>query len=211
MCARFLDVIVEKCDQGAWRLLDIPVQTWEGLADLFRSPHPVIGTCKARFLVLLESAVAEALSSAADDDDVRGMDALAHFWAQALRIGAVNDQERILQRAGHWMRLSDGDLSARDGMCLMSLFGWAREAGDPSLVLRLMRSAEEAGGSAWLDLFFGPRADDRRPEAVDEADVARLLTHSQALDLRWALEVLRQAATEEARAPEARRHKRRRG
>jgi hypothetical protein len=210
MCARLLDVIVEKCDQGAWHLLDIPVQTWEGLADLFRSPDPVIGACKARFLVLLESAVAEALSSVADGDDIRGMDALAHFWAQALRIGAVNDQERILHTTDLWVGLSSGDLTARDGMCLMSLFGWAREVGNPSLVLRLMRSAENAEGSAWLDLFFGPSADDWSPEAVDDADVARLLTHSQAMDLRWALEVLQQAAEEEARAPEARLDKRRR-
>ena len=208
MCARLLDVIVEKCDQDAWHLLDIPVQTWEGLADLFLSPDPVIHACKARFLVLLESAVAEALPSVADDD-IRGMDALAHFWAQALRIGAVSDQERILQTTDLWVGLSSGDLTARDGMCLLSLFGWAREVGDPSLVLRLMRSAAGTEGSAWLDLFFGPTADDCSPEAVDDADVARLLTHSQAIDLRWALEVLRQAAGEEARAPEARRNKRR--
>jgi hypothetical protein len=201
MCARLLDVIVEKCDQGAWHLLDIPVQTWEGLADLFLSPDPVIGACKARFLVLLESAVAEALSSVADRDDIRGMDALAHFWAQALRIGAVNDQERILQTTDLWLELSSGDLTARDGMCLMSLFGWVREVGDPSLALRLMRSAAGAGGSPWLDLFFGPGSDNWSPEAVDNAGVARLLTHSQAMDLRWALDVLRQAAGEEAKHP----------
>jgi hypothetical protein len=87
-------------------------------------------------------------------------------------------------------------------MSLVSLLGWAREAGDPSLALRLMRSAAGTEGSAWLDLFFGPSADDRSPEAVDDADVARLLTHSQAMDLRWALEILQQAAQEEARAPE---------
>ena len=95
-------------------------------------------------------------------------------------------------------------------MSLVSLLGWAREAGDPSLALRLMRSAAGTEGSAWLDLFFGPSADDWSPEAVDDADVARLLTHSQAMDLRWALEVLRQAAEVEARALEARRDKRRR-
>jgi hypothetical protein len=87
-------------------------------------------------------------------------------------------------------------------MSLVSLLGWAREAGDPSLALRLMRSAAGTEGSAWLDLFFGPSADDWSPEAVDDADVARLLTHSQAMDLRWALEILQQAAQEEARAPE---------
>jgi hypothetical protein len=211
MCSRLLELIVEKCDQGAWHLLDVPVQTWEGLTDLLRSPDPVIRACKARFLVLLESAVGEALASVADSDDIRGMDALAHFWAQALRIGAVNDQERILQTTCLWVELSSGNLTARDGMCLMSLFGWAREVGNPSLVLRLMRSAEAAQGSAWLDLFFGLSADDWSPESVDYSDAARLLTHSQAMDLRWALQVLRQAAGEETRAPEARRDKRRRG
>jgi hypothetical protein len=73
-----------------------------------------------------------------------------------------------------------------------------------------MRSAEGAEGSAWLDLFFGPSADDWSPEAVNDADVARLLTHSQAMDLRWALEVLRRASGEESRTSEARRDKRRR-
>ena len=196
--------------------------TWD---DFVRSPAaaPVLraaargldrrksGLTIARFLVLLEAAVAEALSSVADNDDIRGMDALAHFWAQALRIGAVNDQERILQTTGLWVELSSGSLTARDGMCLMSLFGWAREVGNPSLVLRLMRSAEGAEGSAWLDLFFGPGEGDWSPEAVDDSDVARLLTHSQAMDLRWALQILRQAAGEETRVPETRRDKRRRG
>jgi hypothetical protein len=65
-------MIVEKCDQDAWCLLDIPVQTWEGLADLFRSPDAVIGAGKARFLALLESAVAETLRSVTGED-TRGM------------------------------------------------------------------------------------------------------------------------------------------
>ena len=67
---------------------------------LFRSADPVIGVRRAKFLVLLEPAVTESLASDADDD-LRGVDELAPFWVQALRIGAVDNQERILQAITH--------------------------------------------------------------------------------------------------------------
>ena len=204
ICARLLDVIVEKCDQGAWSLLDIPVQTWEGLADLFRSADPVIGVRRAKFLVLLESAVTESLASVAGDD-LRGVDELAPFWVQALRIGAVKNQEPILQAITHRREFS-AYITRQEIRYLMSLVGWAREAGDPSLVLPVLRSPR---GSVWLSIL-GPNADDWIPEAVDDVAVARLLTHREAMDFRWALEALRQASEEEERAAETRRGKWRR-
>jgi hypothetical protein len=204
ICARLLDVIVEKCDRGAWSLLDIPVQTWEGLADLFRSADPVIGVHRAKFLMLLESAVTESLAGVADDD-LRGVDALAPFWVQALRIGAVNNQERILQAITDRREFS-AYITVQESRYLMSLAGWAREAGDPSLVLPVMRSPR---GSVWLGVL-GPSADDWIPGAVDDVAVARLLTHREAMDFRWALEALRQAGEEEEMAAEARRGKWRR-
>ena len=54
------------------------------------------------------------------------------------------------------------------------------------------------GVSLWLDRFFGLDADGWSHEAVDNVDVARLLTHRQAMDLRWALEALQQAEQGEA-------------
>jgi hypothetical protein len=191
MCVRLLDMIVEKCDQGIWALLDIPVQTWEGLADLFRSADPVIIARKAKFLVLLESAVAESIANVADVDS-HGVDAFAPFWVQALRIGAVNNQEWILQAIDSWMNFISNDIIGREGKCVMSLVAWAREVGDPSIVLRVMRSV---GGLEWFARFFGLRADEWSPEAVDDVDVARLLTHKQAMDLRWALKALQREAS----------------
>jgi hypothetical protein len=159
---------------------------------------------RAKFLVLLESAVTESLASVAGDD-LRGVDELAPFWVQALRIGAVNNQEWILQAITQRREFS-AYITGQESRYLMSLVGWAREAGDPSLVLPVMRSPR---GSVWLGVL-GPNADDWIPEAVDDVAVARLLTHREAMDFRWALEALRQASEEEERAAEARRGKWRR-
>ena len=132
MCARLLDVMIENGDQDAWELLDIPMETWEGMADLFRSPDPVIGTRRAKFLVLLEAAVAESMASGADDDP-HGIEALAPFWVQALRIGAVNNQGRILTAIDHWLGSVSVGFTGRERDCFMSLIGWAREAATPRL------------------------------------------------------------------------------
>ena len=57
-------------------------------------------------------------------------------------------------------------------------------------------------GSVWLGVL-GPNADDWIPEAVDDVAVARLLTHREAMDFRWALEALRQAGEERRGRPRA--------
>jgi hypothetical protein len=63
------------------------------------------------------------------------------------------------------------------------------------------------GSSTWFGSLTGRVG--LSPDAVDRVDVARLLTHREAMDLRWALETLRQAPEQEARPPGPRKGKRR--
>lgn len=203
MCGGLLDIIIGKCNQGAWDLLDIPVQTWGGLADLLQSDNPVIRTRRANFLALPELAVAESIADVAEDD-IRGIDALAPFWVQALRIGAVGNQEGILRAIERLLGSTPKGITGRGRKYLMPLLGWVREIGDPSLSLRVARLV---GSSTWFGSLTGRAG--WSPNAVDRVDVARLLTHREAMDLRWALETLRQAPEEEARAPGPRKGRRR--
>ena len=96
LCAKSLDVIIEKCQLGTWDLLGVPVQTWEWMVDLFRLSHPVISPRKGRFLTLLELAVTESIDGIVDDD-ARGILAFTPFWLLALQIGATQNEERILR------------------------------------------------------------------------------------------------------------------
>jgi hypothetical protein len=107
---------------------------------------------------------------------------------QALRIGAVENSEAINEQMARWMEMSAPELIVgSDRKCVMSLIGWAREGDDPSLVLSLV---SRAGTGQWLEHFLdGVLA----PEAVDDPTVARLLTHKEALDLRWLLGYVQEA------------------
>lgn len=191
-----LDAIIEKCEHAEWHLLDIPVETWEGLAGLFRSDDHGIGARKSRFLTVLEAAVAESIESFTDDrrGDVR---TLAPFLVQALRIGAVDNKDWILEAIhGSLLSRAPVDIAGWERTCILSLIGWARESGDLTPVLPVLRTA---GDGVWLSRFLGSWAEPWNPEAVDEDAVSRLLTHKEAMDLRWALGLLNQADQKDRR------------
>lgn len=92
--ARLLDVIIDKCRQGAWSLLDVPVQAWEGLGELISSPGSVGDFRRNEFLTLLESAVEKSINDV-EEDDLRAIRRLTPFWTEALRIGATRNEQRI--------------------------------------------------------------------------------------------------------------------
>jgi hypothetical protein len=188
LCARALDVIMDRCERGAWRLLDIPVETWDGLAGVFRSADPELDARRGRFVVLLESAVAESIEGegfrAGKDRDLR---ALAPFWVQALRIGADGKKDTIF--AALDKALVSDVLTSRERTYLLALVGWARETGDD--IAPVLSMVHRAGDGGWLKRFLLP-SESWNPGSVDEDMVARMLTHKEALDLRWALGLLRQ-------------------
>jgi hypothetical protein len=191
LCLRVLDMIIEICGRGNWQLLDIPVETWEGLAAIFRSALPGIGTRENRFVALLELAVAESIQDV-EDDDGQAIRALTPFWVQALRIGAVSNVDWMLNAIRQSVSMVFLEIVGRERRSLLSLAGWAREIGDPSLVLPIL---ELAGDGVWLRRFLGGHL---APEAVDDPTVARLLTHQEAMDLRWILGYMQEAKRNEA-------------
>jgi hypothetical protein len=181
LCALALDVIMDRCEQGTWRLLDIPLETWEGLASVFRSADPVIDARRGRFVGLLESAVAESLEGEGfRDDDVRDVRTLAPFWVQALRIGAEGKKDAILAMLDGTLRRRT--LTSWERKYLLALVGWARESGND--ISPLLSFLDSLVGGEWLRSLVMEE---------DEDMVARMLTYKEAMDLRWAVGLLRQA------------------
>lgn len=187
LCGQMLARIVGKCRVGNWSLLDISVETWERLADLFAVDSPVVaqGT-RADFIAILESAITESMA-VLDGEPERGaaLGPLALFWVHALRIGATRRQDDLIGVVINGVILDSS--KAPPGWrrkCLLALAGWVRERGDQRLA---------------LDIFFGRELQNLLVRVLGLSDRAatleglesaagRLLTYREAMDVRWVLE-----------------------
>jgi hypothetical protein len=203
LCERSLDEIMRACQGNVWHLLDIPTETWRGLADIFVSGDFAAAGRRARFTALLEEVIAQTLEagtagrSAADQripidgDDVT---ALFEFWINALRIGARARQVAILDAVLDLIPASYEFRSLRSHGWVTLLMRWAHETEDRDLTLRLF--TEDGPGSPdalSLPAFFG---DEGSLDSVtfDVEQASADLTYREAKDLSWVVEVLRHAA-----------------
>ena len=183
LCGQMLARIVGECRAGNWSLLDISVETWERLADLFAVGSPVVaqGT-KADFITILESAITES-RAVLDEKPERGGGPLALFWVHALRIGATRRQDDLIGAIVYEAAAIQA-LPGWQRKCLLALAGWVRERGDHRLA---------------LDIFFGHELRWVLPRVLGlsdtdtalkelEAATGRLLTYREAMDVRWVFE-----------------------
>jgi hypothetical protein len=180
---RLLDTITHNCERGAWSLLDIPVGTWEGLADLLRSTKWRVPETRKRLVALADDAVKESLRQQDGRRDLSPE--IAQFWIQALRIGAIRYLDNILAAMSNSPRSLDQGEVRKPAMSLMR---WAHENNAPHDLARVGPRAFPY--MRWLDLFLGQPALECPLEAVDEVAIANNLTYQEAMDLKWALGVL---------------------
>jgi hypothetical protein len=184
LCARALEAIMAQCEQGAWSLLDIPIGTWGGLADLFASGDPVIENQRTRFAAFVEIAVDEVLGI-----EFENVQVLAEFSIHALRIGAVKqpgDVVRLIHAATtHMFSLS----SKKSQRWVLLLIRWAHEKNDRALIRQM--AAEYRVFDDFLLVSFG----EKRLRSFADLDVDELameLTYREATDIRWFVDVLRE-------------------
>jgi hypothetical protein len=188
LCAEALDVIIGRCEQGGWKLLDIPARTWEGLAAAFQSPSPDIARRKLQFTGILEATIAESLD-AAGDDSFEAVHRMAPLWVQALRIGATRQAHRIIGKISAALAAENLPLVAgTERGAILSLIGWLRESDDPAFA-RSVFSGKYCYAT-WLDQFLRPTGA-WDPASVDESVLGHDLRFKEAMDLRWLLGVLR--------------------
>jgi hypothetical protein len=185
-----LAMIIDECRTGTWSLLDIPVETWEQLADMFVSGSPAGGERRAEFIGILEAAIADSMTALRQNPDIgTARWPLAFFWIQALRIGATGQSSgrRDVLAALVEAEIFGGAGKRRTSWyrkCLLAVAGWARERGDAGFPMDALMPAELRRS---LILAVGLPDGDTTFNGLEEAVVSRRLTYKEAQDIRWVL------------------------
>lgn len=199
LCSQVLDSIIRTCGQGTWRLLDIPAQLWGDLADLLVSADPDIGRLREPFARLIE----REFHNQTDDNivDCFGRTFVTEFTIQAQRIGKyvpVENFRRLIIEEIFSPSSHKEHMSVFRRWFLL-LIRYARE-NDSRQIVEYLFSYNSRGSSAkegdvtelWKEVFA--LASDRTVETLDIESISMGLTYREAMDLNWALDVVRQAA-----------------
>jgi hypothetical protein len=191
LCARALDSVILGCEHGGQSLLDVPAETWSGIADLFMSDGREIIARKNRFIALLNGAIGESFEFGQENGIplavlLRGF---ADVWIHALRVGATAYQNVII--AAVLARVNDRRAVRSDAerRSILLLIRWARERNDHGFIGRFN------GNWPLSDLIAADRLDQFR---IDE--ISTELTYREAMDLAWAIDAWAVDATQRARA-----------
>jgi len=200
VCAQTIDAIAGECEQGTWVPLDIPLETWSGLADLFVAARPVIASRRARFAAVIANAM-DGMLSAADEERNRGEWIPTHvpileFWLQVLRIGALRHQGRFLAALEQYLVGNTVYAQTQARRCFLLLARWARENGETKFLSGILSGRPRPGSGnqrpvRWW-MYFGV-SEELGPGAIDYEKAAADLTYREAMDLRWSLDLWQQS------------------
>jgi hypothetical protein len=197
VCAQTIDAIVAECERGTWAPLDIPLETWNGLADLFVEARPDIASRRAKFAAVIADGL-DGMLSAADEERNRGEWIPTHvpileLWLQVLRIGALRHRERFLRAVEQYVEGSTGYAQTQARRCFLLLVRWARENRENRETQFLSRilsgrpgSGNQRPGRWWM--YFGA-PEELGPGAIDYEKASADLSYREAMDLRWALDL----------------------
>jgi len=182
LCLGWIDVILQQCSRRDWSPLDIPLGTWDGLADLFRTADPLFARARERFAALVDVDIESAQHDQLAAPLATGQPHLIEFWIQALRIGVTQTRGSIVQAVIPVVTRENAEFSGYTRRWFLLLLRWARESSEAQLITNVLfgRSAYDAG--AWWT-HFGAEG----PEAIDLDRACQDLTYREAMDLRWAL------------------------
>jgi hypothetical protein len=201
LCERSLDEIMRACEGNVWHLLDIPTETWGGLADIFVPADFAATGRRARFTALLEPVIAQTLEaatsghSAADQQTPTDGDAVTalEFWINALRIGASARREDILDTVFGVISASHELVSLRCRGWVTLLMRWAHETKDRELALDLFTKGHSRLKDTLPWQSFFEVLDSLDPAEFDVEQMSSDLTYREAQDLNWVVQVLQQS------------------
>ena len=208
-CVRSLQLIAQECGRKAWRLLDIPMQTWGQLTDLLKSTDPGISALRDEFIPIIGRAVADSFvvshDSMGDYKRTRGM---APFWVSALRMGATGKIDQILDELGDELYKNGSDkIAGLDRKWVFYLIGWLHENGD----LSQLRQPLTDSLISWVNGFLGNSSDEWTPGIISVEQFGSSLTYKEADDLCWLLSVLKDQPTGPPPQRQAKRGSRKQG
>jgi hypothetical protein len=195
LCARTIDAIMRGCERDAWNLLDIPLETWDGLADLFVAAGPVMASSRRDFAAVLDDHLGNLMEALETTDLPRSRKLLdlslklAELWLQAFRIGSVRHREHILLWLIRLATTETGSLERRRWFLL--LLRWARENDETQFVRELLSQTGDSHPDPWWT-HFGASVE-AGPAAIDLDRASADLTYREAMDLRWALDLWRES------------------
>lgn len=195
LCLRILDLIIRDCTEGARSVLDIPVQLWSDLTDLLVSADPDIARRREAFAKLIRKDVEirdpQVLATQAEFGTSVG------FIIHALRIDNHISRRQLEIFFKRTLALYPYSSKKARGNFLL-LIRFAREIDDRQFVKNIFshdprKSAgtDSSPNSPWKQILAVPP--DQPLETLDMESIFTDLTYREAMDLRWALDVARQA------------------
>jgi hypothetical protein len=191
LCAWTIDAILSGCERDAWNLLDIPMETWGGLATLFVEAGPVMASRRREFAAVLddhlESLTITGVTRIEEGDELSPK--LAELWLYAIRIGSVRHREHLLRLLIRRAKALTRSLGWRRWFLL--LLRWARENDETQFVSELISQTDDFDARAWWRHFGASR--EAGPAAIDLDRASADLTYREAMDLRWALDMWRES------------------
>jgi hypothetical protein len=214
-----LDTIMRARELGKWRLLDIPASLWGELADLFvisqsqgNARGEKFAELRERFAELRER-FAELIDSELRTETATGqrqVDSIpdGEFLINVLRIGGA-ERFDYLMHATNVKLFGDPAHPAVSRRGFLLLIRWARENNDYELIRGLFSAAEVRPEKfhlpyrAWREILGVPPRQTYKDledlEDLEDLDVEAIsmrITYREAMDLRWALDVIRATARE---------------
>ena len=185
LCMRAIDAILQECRLGTWELRDIPLETWARLTDALLTDDPVIQSRRQPFAAILNKEL-ESLGAVPLGILDRREDQLIEFQLHALRITRPRDLISFLQGV---FRLGTPEYaeSSTARRRILLLLRWAHENDDAGILEQLLSSAARP----WWTFFGASEESDPAAIGFDRASVD--LTYREVVDLRWALDVWREA------------------
>jgi hypothetical protein len=197
LCARTLSTITDARTRGVWRLMDIPAQTWDGLADMFTSGDADISDPRAAFSEFLREELARLASAKARFlvVEVRSSAPLAEVLVHALRI-SVADQPAAMEFALSRILGGDGDDISRRGLLL--LMRWAREKNRKDFIIRLLMSTRRGWAigrraKGWREILGISAKQTLETLDVEKISMDQNFSYREFTDFRWAVGVFREA------------------
>jgi hypothetical protein len=192
--AWLLDTIMRACKLGKWRLLDIPTSLWGELADLFMIGENQISARRDGFAELLDAELRmETATGQRQVDSIPD----AEFLINVLRIGGVQRFDYITHVIDAIL-FHDSMRSAVSRRGFLLLIRWARENRDRELIKELFciydgeqqANKFDLPNEAWREIL-GVRPG-QSYETADVEAISMDITYREAMDLLWAVDVIRE-------------------